>query len=186
MPVRSARAGMRSCRCSCSQAGFGNECCVERAIISLLHINSHQQVGLLEGTFSERLNRELSYCRWGCALLGHWKIPRGSGRCVVAQRVLPMLWVPRWRRWFCLVHLSRTQHVAGAVRKGVWSCWRPSTSWWKSVRKSPREAERWLLQHKALVVCVNGVGGREEPLRLLVFATARWLHDKQLDKVLKS
>lgn len=37
-----------------------------------------------------------------------------------------------------------------------------------------------------LVVSANGVGGREEPLRLLVFATARRLHDKQLDKVLKS
>ena len=56
------RGGMRSCRCSCSQAGFGNACCVERTVINLLHINSHQQVGLLEGTFSERLNGELCYC----------------------------------------------------------------------------------------------------------------------------
>lgn len=66
------------------------------------------------------------------------------------------------------------------------SSWKLGTWWPKSIHKSLCKAERWSLQHGTLVLCVNGVGGREEPLRLLVFATARWLHDKQLDKVLKS
>ena len=96
-----------------------------------------------------------------------------------------MLWVPR--RWgLCLAGLSHTQHAAGALRKGARSSWKPGPSWRKSVWKSLREAERWLPRHGALVGRVNGVGGSEEPLRLLGFATARWLHDKQLDKVLKS
>lgn len=50
------RAGMRPCRYSCSQAGLGNECSLERTIINLLHVNSHQQVRLLEGTFSGQLS----------------------------------------------------------------------------------------------------------------------------------
>lgn len=50
------RGGMRSCKCSRSQAGFGSECCLKRTIIHLPRVNSHQQVGLLEGTLSEQPN----------------------------------------------------------------------------------------------------------------------------------